>query len=175
LGAPVDENKLFATDVKDMAAPHIVVYKSRNILEVWDGDTLMARMKAAMGKGDGAKQRSGDNKTPEGQYYICKLSDGGRYYKSLFLSYPNADDALAALNDGKIKDSQYQEITTAIDRRQVPLWDTKLGGEIAVSGTGTIGKDLTGNWTGGNVAVSDSDMDYLWKHITVGVDVEINP
>ena len=173
--AQQDENKLFTTDVETMDTPHIVVYKSRNVLELWSGDTLMARMKAAMGKREGAKQRSGDGKTPEGQYYICKSSDHGQYYKSLFFSYPNSDDALAGLDDKAITQAQYDDIVSATDRREAPLWNTKLGGEIAISGTGTIGKGLEGNWTGGNVALSDQDMDYLLKYVSIGADVEINP
>lgn len=170
-----DANKIFKNDVESMSAPRIVVYKSKNVLELWDGDTLMARLKAAMGKNDGPKQKSGDGKTPEGTYYICKSVGTGQYYKSLFFSYPNADDALAGLNDEKITQAQYDEIASAIDRQEIPLWNTKLGGEIAISGTGTIGKGLEGNWTGGNVALSDEDMDYLLKYVTLDVEVEINP
>ncbi len=171
----INENDIFKNDAESMAAPRVVVYKSRNVLELWDGDTLMARMKAAMGKHDGPKQKSGDGKTPEGTYYICKSVGTGQYYKSLFFSYPNTDDALAGLNDEKITQAQYDEIASAIDRQEIPLWNTKLGGEIAISGTGTIGKGLEGNWTGGNVALSDEDMDYLLKYVSLGVEVEINP
>ncbi len=170
-----DENSIFKNEAESMESPRVVVYKSRNVLELWNGDTLMARLKAAMGKHEGAKQKSGDGKTPEGKYYVCKFVGNGQYYKSLFISYPNADDALAGLSDKVITQAQYDEIASAIDRQEIPLWNTKLGGEIAISGTGTIGRGLEGNWTGGNVALSNDDMDYLLKYVSVGVEVEINP
>ena len=170
-----DADALFATDADKMDNPRIAVYKSRHVLEVYDGDTLMARMKVAVGRAEGAKKRSGDNKTPEGDYYICSTSDTGKSYKSLFLSYPNSDDSYAGLNDKVLTQAQYDDIVSSIDRRLQPAWDTGLGGEIAVSGTGAAGKGRVGDWTAGNVSVSDKDMDYLWKYITVGVDVEINP
>lgn len=173
-GAAAD--KLFASDVSSMKAPKVVIYKSKHTLEVWDGTVLMARLQISIGKGDeGPKQKNGDNKTPEGNYYICKTSDSGKYYKSLFLSYPNADDATAGLNAGLITQTQCDGIANSIEAKKQPAWDTALGGEIAISGTGTIGQGKTGDWTIGNVAVSDSDMDYLWKYIKNGTDVEINP
>lgn len=165
----------FTTDVDAMESPRVVVNKSEHALEVYDGGTLMARMKAALGRGEGAKKKSGDNRTPEGDYFVCKMDESVKYYKSLFISYPNSDDAYAGVNDDRIKQEQYDEIASAIDRRETPPWDTNLGGEIAISGTGTTGKGKTGDWTGGNVVVSDKDMDYLWKYITVGTDVQINP
>jgi hypothetical protein len=167
----------FATEVDSMDNPSVVITKSKHILEVYDGETLMARMKVSLGRTEGAKKRSGDNKTPEGSYFICSVSDTGKYYKSLFLSYPNSDDAYAGLEEKLIDQEQYDEIVSDIDRRQQPLWDTKLGSEIAISGTGTAGQGKTGNdWTAGNIVVSDKDMDYLWEHIaTTGTDVQINP
>lgn len=174
-GVQADDNKLFQTDVESMDTPHFIIYKSRHVLELWDGDTLMARMKVALGKNEGPKQREGDGKTPEGTYYTCKTSEEGRYYRSFFFSYPNADDALAGLDEQAITQEQYDQIVSAIDGRETPPWDTKLGGEIAISGTGDIGDGLEGDWTGGNIAVSDEDMDYLWKFVSTGVDVVINP
>jgi hypothetical protein len=165
----------FTTDVEAMESPRVVVNKSEHALEVYDGSTLMARIKVALGRSEGAKRKSGDNKTPEGDYFICSTSESEKYYKSLFLSYPNSDDAYAGLNDGVIQQEQYDEISSATDRREQPPWDTKLGGEIAICGSGTTGQGKTGDWTGGNIVVSDKDMDYLWKYIKEGVDVQINP
>lgn len=173
---PDESSKLFRTDADSMANPRIVVSKTDHTLEVWDGEKLMARMKAALGRGDGAaKQKSGDNNTPEGNYYVCKVAEGGKFYKSLFISYPNVDDANTAVLGAQITQDQLDKITNAIESKGIPPWDTKLGGEIAINGIGTGGKNKEGDWTAGNVAVSDEDMDYLWKYIKVGVDVEIDP
>jgi hypothetical protein len=165
----------FATDTDGMVNPSIVISKSKHTLEVYDGETLMARMKVALGRNEGAKKKSGDNKTPEGDYFICKTEESDKYYKSLFLSYPNSDDAYSGMESGIINQEKYDAVVDAIDRKQQPPWDTKLGGEIAVTGIGTTGKGKSGDWTAGNIAVSDKNMDYLWKYIGVGTGVQINP
>lgn len=177
-GATPDESKkLFTTGADSMADPKIVVSKTSHTLELWDGDTLMARMKAALGRGEGGgpKQKSGDNLTPEGSYYICKAAEGGKFYKSLFISYPNSDDANQGILNGLIKQDQLDAINSAIDGKKTPPWNTGLGGEIAINGTGSGGKNKEGDWTAGNIALSDEDMDYLWKFAKVGTDVEIDP
>jgi hypothetical protein len=170
-----DPDELFTSDVDSMSNPSIVVYKSRHILELYDKDELMARMRVAVGREEGAKHKSGDNKTPEGTYFICKKTEGSKYYKSLFFSYPNSDDAYSGLDNKLIDEDQYNAIVEATDRREQPPWDTKVGGEIAISGTGTAGKDKSGDWTAGNIALSDKDMDYLLKYVGLDVDVEIRP
>jgi hypothetical protein len=93
---------------------------------------------------------------------------------SLCISYPNEADALRGLDAGLISQAQYGLIASAIDQRKTPLWNTKLGGELAIHAYGEGGKGKTGDWTAGNIAISDKDMDYLWKYIVVGVDVQIN-
>ena len=158
-----------------MKNPSVVISKSKHTLEVYDGATLMARMKVMLGKVPGAKKKSGDDKTPEGDYFICSTDQSAKYYKTLYLSYPNSDDALNGLDGKIITQDQYDSITSAIDSKEQPPWDTGLGGQIGITGTGTAGQGKTGDWTAGNVAVSDKDMDYLWKYIPPGTDVQINP
>lgn len=170
-----EPDELFASDAESLKYPRIIVYKSRHFLELYDGETLVARLRVAVGRGDGAKHKSGDNKTPEGSYFICKISEEGRHYKSLFINYPNSDDAYSGLNEKLIDEEKYNEIVEAADRREQPPWDTKLGGEIAISGTGSAGRDKYGDWTAGNVALGDKDMDYLMKYVGLDVDVEIRP
>ena len=164
----------FAKDVEKMDNPKIIVTKSSHTLEVWDGETLMARMKVALGRGgDGPKLKAGDNLTPEGDYYICKTNDqGGKFYKSLFISYPNAEDANAGLINHIINQEQCDDITKAIENRKQPPWDTDLGSEIAINGIGTGGVDKSGDWTAGNIAVSDKDMDYV-RLIRPGSDIRL--
>lgn len=175
-GDEQESDELFQNDVASMENPRVVVTKSTHTLEVWDGETLMARMRIAYGRGEaGPKRKKGDNRTPEGGYYVCKTSENGKYYKSLFISYPNNDDANAGVADDIIDQETCDGISEDIANRKQPPWDTGLGGEIAICGTGTLGRDKTGDWTAGNIVVSDKNMDYLWDHIKIGAEVEINP
>ncbi|HNX27031.1 MAG TPA: hypothetical protein PKK48_06450, partial [Phycisphaerae bacterium] len=47
--------------------PKIIVIKSRQILEVYDGGKLLRTYQASTGSNPGDKEKSGDRKTPEGE------------------------------------------------------------------------------------------------------------
>jgi hypothetical protein len=171
-----DPNLLFANQVETMEEPRIVVYKARHMLEVYDGNTLMARFPVMLGTSpSGRKTEDGDGKTPEGTYYICFRNNKSKFYKSLVLSYPNEEDALLALDDDRITQSEYSAIADAIDRQEKPPWTTALGGEIAICGLGTEGEGKSGDWTSGNIAVKNADVDYLWNYIELKTEVVIKP
>ena len=166
----------FQKDADSMSSPHILIQKSKRVLELYDGDTLMARMKIALGNNpEGPKTKDGDGKTPEGTYYICATNGASKYDKSLCISYPNEDDALRGLGLGFLNQSEYDSIVNAIEDKKQPNWNTKMGGEIAINGQGEEGKDKTGDWTAGNIAVTDEQMDYIWKYIKKGAEVVIQP
>lgn len=154
-----------------VAEPAIVIYKARRSLELHDGDTLAATYSIGLGSSpQGHKQKEGDCRTPEGEYYVCLRNDKSRYYLSLGLSYPNEADARAGLDSGLITQAQYDDIAQAIAGGRRPPWDTPLGGEIMIHGRGG-GQD----WTLGCVAVDDDVMDVLWANVSSGVKVTICP
>ncbi len=168
--------ELFQKDADSMTSPHVVVLKSKRLLELYDGDTLMARMKIALGTTpEGPKTKDGDGKTPEGSYYICATNANSKHYKSLCISYPNEGDALRGLGLGLISEAQYDSIVNAIEAKEQPNWKTDLGGEIAIHGLSDEDKDKTGDWTVGNIAVTNEQMDYLWKYLKKGAEVVIQP
>ena len=175
--ATANPNELFVMEADTMDAPSVVVYKSRHLLEVFDGNKLMARMKIAIGTSPkGPKTKEGDGKTPEGAYYICfRNNQSKKFYKSLVLSYPNEADALRGQDAGLINQGEYSAIAKAIDDQGKPPWNTAMGGEIAICGYGTDGVGKTGDWTSGNIAVTDKEMDYLWKYVSISAEVVIKP
>ena len=54
------------------------------------------------GYGDGDKQRMGDRRTPEGDFYICTMNHSKRFYKFMGLSYPGLKHAEDGLRSGMI-------------------------------------------------------------------------
>ena len=63
----------------------------------------------ALGKcPDGHKQREGDFRTPEGEYYVCTRNEKSKYHLALGLSYPNPADAASALARGEITSAQHK-------------------------------------------------------------------
>jgi len=149
----------------------IVVSKSARRLTLFvEGQEVFAA-RAALGRSAGGhKEREGDRRTPEGDYYVCTRNDRSRYRRFLGLSYPNLRDAEAGFKAGRITRAQRDAIAEAVRGRRRPPWDTPLGGEVGIHGSGS-GRD----WTLGCVAVDDPDIDVLWKACPLGTPVRIVP
>lgn len=104
----------------------------------------------------GDKRTRGDFATPEGMYRITKKFDGGKtkYYKALLLDYPNDEDKA--------------KFRAEIERGSLPS-NAKIGGLIEIHGNGGKGID----WTEGCVALTDKEMDTVFKIVRVGTPVTI--
>lgn len=71
----------------------LVVYKSERKLVAFSKGKLIKTYSIALGKSPvGAKQFKGDNKTPEGVYFINGKNAHSVAYKNLGISYPNSND-----------------------------------------------------------------------------------
>lgn len=149
----------------------IVVKKAKRRMELYSGDRLVREYRVGLGfNPTGDKQVQGDGRTPEGEFYVCVKNAKSKYYLSLGLSYPNAEDAERGVRDRLITRSQYNQIIRALSRRQTPPQGTRLGGEIYIHGNGS-GSD----WTWGCVALDDADMKELFNAVVVGTPVVIEP
>jgi murein L,D-transpeptidase YafK len=104
----------------------------------------------------GDKRERGDMATPEGMYKITQKFDGSKtkYYKALLLDYPNEED--------KVK------FRAEIARGSLPA-SAKIGGLIEIHGNGGKGID----WTEGCIALTDNEMDVIFKLVKVGTPVTI--
>lgn len=147
----------------------IKVYKADRRLELFGDEKLIGRFKIALGsKPIGDKEKEGDRKTPEGEYYVCTRNDKSRFTLSLGLSYPNINDAKRGLDKGLIDNSIFNDISKAINSKKRPPWNTPLGGEIMIHGAGNS-KD----WTWGCIALSDEDIRILWDYVPIGTSIII--
>jgi murein L,D-transpeptidase YafK len=173
----------FASLLASMAGQlKIVVWKSRYTLTLYKGDQPVRTYRAVFGKGyqDGDKRMEGDKRTPEGDFYICTMSGSKRFYKFLGLSYPDLKHAELGLQSLLISPEQYAMIKKAIDERQPPPWDTRLGGAVGIHGRmleGTVpGNSLASiNWTDGCIALDNADIDEIYSVVTLGTPVMILP
>lgn len=142
----------------DTTADMIVVDKSDHTLKLLkDGNTLKT-YKVSLGTGGpGPKKREGDKKTPEGQYNIDRRNERSSFYRSLHISYPDREDMQRAKQEN------------------VPA-----GSDIMIhglrNGLGFLGRlHLLADWTQGCIAVTDTEMDELWRAIPDGTPIEIKP
>ena len=141
-----------------LSVDRLVVYKRERKLVLLSQGKEVHSYKVALGSEPvGPKSREGDHRTPEGVYVLDSRSPNSHFYKSLHISYPNAKDTAAAKKLG-----------------------VSPGGDIMLHGLpkkyAWLGKAHTlHDWTDGCIAVTDEEMDEIWKLVRVGTPIEIKP
>ena len=160
--------------------PSIVIWKSHYSLTLYKGDVPVKTYPAVFGKGlpDGDKEKAGDKRTPEGDFYICTMNHSKRFYKFMGLSYPGIKHADRGLRRGIISVREYSEIERANTEGRQPPWETKLGGAIGIHGRlqdDRIALTTRENWTDGCIALANADVDELFSILQLGTAVTILP
>jgi len=129
------------------------------------------------GRRAGDKQREGDGKTPEGDFFVCYKNPNSKYTLSMGLSYPDEEDAARGLREGMITRQQHDAIVQAVRSRDLTpvlweetLWKTPLGGEIMIHGGGAAREG-----TAGCVGMDDDDIRELYPLIPLNTPVTIRP
>lgn len=155
------------------------ISKSTQTLFVYRGQHLMERIPTDLGYNFFSdKERRGSMadpdhwRTPEGEFYVAGKNAQSRYHKAFVLNYPNGEDAERGFEDGLITKEQFDAITAAERRFDMPPMNTALGGWIEIHGDGTGTRT---NWTQGCVAIQNVQMDRLWDIIEIGTPVLITP
>jgi murein L,D-transpeptidase YafK len=139
-------------------ADHIVVQKSVRTLALYSGTQLLKQYRVALGPNPvGAKGQEGDGRTPEGVYVIDSKKRDSAFHRALHVSYPNAAD-----------------LKRARERHVSP------GGAIFIHGLPNgfdgIGKGhLLRDWTAGCIALTNEEIEELWRAVPIGTRIEIKP
>ena len=157
--------------------PRINVAKRSRQLSLLSGPELVRTYPIALGRNSEAdKSVEGDEATPLGEFYICAKNPRSRYFLSLCISYPNAEDAERGLAAALISADEHAQILDAVNARRMPPQKTRLGGEIYIHGHGHghgNGGELRG--TRGCIALNDADMQDLYDRVSMGTPVIIVP
>jgi murein L,D-transpeptidase YafK len=139
-------------------ADKIVVIKSTRTMTLFHGAHVLKSYKVALG-GDpvGPKRREGDHKTPEGNYVIDGKNAHSHFHLALHISYPDA-----------------------ADRERAGKLGVRPGGAIMIHGLppafaylGALHRQT--DWTDGCIAVTNAEIEEIWKLVPVGTRVEIRP
>jgi len=147
----------------------VSIHKSERSLRLFCRQRLLKEYPVIVGRNAlGHKQREGDEKTPEGEYFICYRNAESRFHLFLGLSYPNEHDARAALDNGEIDQLKFQEIVNCLERMECPDWHTPLGGEVGIHGGG-----IRREGTAGCIALKDEDVEEIWAATGLGTPVTI--
>lgn len=136
----------------------ILVEKSARKLSVFHDGKKIKTYPVALGRNPiGAKEQEGDMKTPEGVYTIDYRNPKSDYHLALHLSYPSAEDSARAASRG------------------VPAgFDIMIHG--LPKGRGWIGAfHRRKDWTAGCIALTDAQIEELWRVTPDGTTIEIRP
>lgn len=155
----------------------LLVESEKMTLSVMSGNAAEQIYKhVSLGRGGIATDRiKGDQITPLGEYHISRVSSDSPFHLFIGLDYPNLDQAMRAMLDGKISARQFGAIRKALAQKKEPPQNTALGGNIGIHGVGSgspvIHKRF--NWTNGCVALTNEQVDDLARRIHVGMRVVI--
>jgi murein L,D-transpeptidase YafK len=147
-----------AAPATPIQADKIVILKSARSMILLSGGKVLKTYKVALGSVPiGPKRVEGDHKTPEGDYIIDAKNAHSRFHLSLHISYPSAADQQRARSLG-----------------------ARPGGAIMIHGLakpfaylGPLHRQT--DWTDGCIAVTNAEIEEIWKLVPVGTRVEIRP
>lgn len=149
----------------------VIVLKSQRKLLLLSGKRVLKEYKVALSYNPiGDKEREGDGKVPEGEFFVCDKHPSRNFHLFIGISYPSIDDAERGLRQGLIDRHQYNAIVKAIRSKKRPPWNTSLGGEIGLHGGGTHS-----DWTIGCIALENNDIEELYVVLRHGDLVVIRP
>lgn len=139
-------------------ADQIIVLKSARILRLYhQGRVIMEYRVALGGEPVGPKEKHGDHKTPEGAYIISAKNAHSQFHLALHISYPNTQD-----------------------RERARRLGVSPGGDIMIHGLppaaaalGALHRQM--DWTDGCIAVTNQEIEEIWRLVPVGTKVEIRP
>jgi len=153
------EELLEAKDYEqDGGVDRIIVIKKERKMYLYKDGKVQQTIPISLGKNPiGHKQQQGDNRTPEGEFFIHRKLCSPKYYRSLCISYPRPSDKASAAVRGV---NPGGDITIHAQ----PIWNADGKGDDYT---------LSRNWTQGCVAVTNDVMKELWYAVREGVPITI--
>ncbi|QYX58563.1 L,D-transpeptidase family protein [Roseovarius sp. SCSIO 43702] len=130
--------------------------KSERRLTVYrDGEALRSYEVALGPEPEGHKRRQGDGRTPEGEYRIDRRNPQSAFHLSLGIDYPRPQDRARAAEAG-----------------------VSPGGDIFFHGQPNLLPHIerrAGDWTEGCIALTNAEIEELWRVTPIGTRVVIRP
>jgi murein L,D-transpeptidase YafK len=142
----------------NVTAERVLVEKSVRRLTLLRNGTLLKTYRVALGRAPvGPKEQEGDQRTPEGTYRIDFHKEDSDYHRALHVSYPEQRDIDRAAASG-----------------------VSPGSDIMIhglpNGRGWIGAfHRRSDWTAGCIAVTDFEIEEIWRAVPDGTPIEIRP
>lgn len=158
---------LFAQELPLAEYPvdQIKVFKSKHRMEMLFEGKVTKTYKVMLGRGGmEPKRKEGDNLVPEGKYELDYRNPESRFYKSIHITYPNAQDIERARREGVNPgyDIFIHGMPNNLAEINDVLTDLNLEGiddEIMEALFPRI------DWTAGCVAVKNDEMEEIWQNV----------
>lgn len=141
-----------------VAVDRVVIEKGKRELSLYHGTDRIRTYRVSLGRNPvGPKAREGDRRTPEGRYTVDSRKADSAFHRALHISYPSRQDTARAAAAG-----------------------VSPGGDIMIHGIrndlGWIGRlHRLVDWTSGCIAVTDPEIEQLWRAVPNGTPIEIRP
>lgn len=144
-------------ETEEKADAVLVVKSEKRLYLMRDGVQLASFPVTFGGQPTGHKEERGDQRTPEGYYMLDYKNSNSKFYKSIHISYPNRQDRINAVQRG-----------------------VDPGGDIMIHGQSNGWQWASPivqlfSWTDGCIALSNRNMDRVWKAVEPGTPIEIRP
>jgi murein L,D-transpeptidase YafK len=139
-------------------ADRVLIEKKARRLTLYCRGQAIKTFQIALGQTpDGPKIKEGDGRTPEGVYLIDRRNPNSRFHRSLHISYPGPADLQRARELG-----------------------VRPGGDIMIHGIADrvawMGDaHRLWDWTKGCIAVTNEEIEEIWRLVPDGTEIEILP
>lgn len=159
--------------------PNLIIDRKNYSLQLYEDTILVKTYRANFGRNiQSPKLLATDGATPVGEYKVCSLDTSNIYYRLIKINYPNINDAIDALRKNYITQREFDSIKYQNEYENCPQFHYKMGGNMGIQGIGKydiIFRNLpfNFNWTDGNVAISNEDMDELFLVMKKGSKIVI--
>ena len=136
----------------------VLVEKAAHRLTLLRNGTPLKTYRVALGRAPfGPKEKEGDRRTPEGIYLIDIHKEDSDFHRALHISYPERRDLDQAAARG-----------------------VAAGSDIMIhgirNGLGWIGAfHRRTDWTAGCIAVTDFEIEEIWRAVPDGTAIELQP
>lgn len=136
----------------------IVIEKAAHRMTLFSGGRTVRTYAVSLGRGGLApKTREGDRRTPEGEYRITGRNPRSAYHLSLRIGYPTP-----------------AQVALARRRGVAPGGDIMIHG--LPNGHGALARAYAGrDWTDGCIAVTNAQIEEIWRLTRDGASVSIVP
>jgi murein L,D-transpeptidase YafK len=136
----------------------VVVEKAKRVMTLYVKKKPFKTYRIALGGNPvGHKEQEGDSRTPEGRYVIDAKNPKSSFHLSLHISYPDRRDRAAARRKG-----------------------VSPGGAIMIHGTPEYMSSLRAagifsDWTAGCIAVTNAEIEEIYRIVPTGTPIVIKP